>query len=62
MNFIQQFFASKRNILNLFAVLIGIFQYVTDTQLIDPKTGALIVFILNIVLGTFFPSEPAKKS
>jgi len=62
MDFIKQFFASKRNILNLFAVLIGIFQYSTDTQLIDPKTGALIVFILNIVLGTFFPSEPVKKS
>lgn len=62
MNIIQQFFASKRNILNLFAVLIGIFQYATNTQYIDPKTGALIVFILNIVLGTFFPSEPVKKS
>ena len=61
MNILQQFFASKRNILNLLAVLIGIFQYVSDTQLIDPKTGALIVFILNIVLGTFFPSTPVNK-
>ena len=61
MNYIKQFFASKRNILNLFAVLIAIFQYATNTQWIDPKTGALVVFILNIILGTFFPSEPARK-
>ena len=54
----KQFFASKRNILNLIAVIIGMAQYLADTEFIDPKIGALIVFSLNMVLGTFWPTGP----
>lgn len=57
----KQFFTSKRNILNLIAVVIGMSQYLADVEYIDPKIGALIVFGLNLVLGTFFPSGVERK-
>ena len=59
--FFTNFFSSKRNILNLIALIVMVVQYLADTQWIPVDVGALIIFVLNMILGTWFPSGRARK-
>lgn len=60
-NFLTSLFASKRNWVNLIAMLVMLVQYLADQAWIPVKEGALAVFVLNLILGTWFSASKSVK-